>query len=403
MNPSKIVIEVDAEGEILLLRNSLGERLDFSVELGTGDTTHPDPTTTQASSAVETIHDRHTAVVQPEKKRKADVEKFLSPNNYVLSYPTHDTVCFQKYPDDCAWFFRLQDKPDENGLRANTFYECTSMAKISHVDSTCAFTDEYFQKKLADLRDACAGHDDFGKSYPGIICHDEHIEKIRQTSPFLVENDLLIKQFDEDALRALRPCLHETGYVQILKHCNKNRQEYYILVKNRLPCFINDQIRLIVKNNALNQTFESFIKSEEFQQAKRVAITAQEKLFDLAAEHFTVLLDEKENFCHTLTNLLRETTLPKNNKKKCATFASGCFFSDDWKQGSIVRVGNDLGFLHLSGPDNGTDEFGAGWHNKFGDTVPGCLYAKKKTIDLLKQVNWNPEWGLKFFEILKHE
>ena len=401
MKPSKIIIEVDAEGEILLLRNSLGEQLDFSVKLGATDKKHQQPDTHVPPAAEATgVQDRHIAVVQPDKKRKAEIERFLSPNNYVLSYPTHADSNTNKYPSDCAWFFRLQDKPDENGLRANNFYECTSIVKISHVDLTCAFTDEYFESKLVNLRNACARHDEFGKSYPGIICHDEHIEGIRQTSPYLVKNDLLLKRFDEESFRSLKPCLHEKGFVQILRHSNNNRQEYYILVKNRLPCFINDQLRLIVKNNALNQTFESFIHGDEFQQAKRVAIEAQEKILHLAAEHLAVNLDEKNKICHTLTNLLRETCLPKNNKKKCATFVTGCSFTDDWNQGCIVHAGKNLGFLHLYGPTNGTDEFGAGWHNKFGDTVPGCLYAKKKTIELLKQVNWNSGWGFKYFEIV---
>ena len=94
--------------------------------------------------------------------------------------------------------------------------------------------------------------------------------------------------------------------------------------------------------------------------------------------------------------------LPKNTKKKCASFVAGCIFSDDWKQGCVVKVGSKLGFLHLWGPDNGKDEFGAGWHNKFGDTIPGCLYAKKKSIELLKSVQYDANWGFRYFEVLEY-
>jgi hypothetical protein len=416
MKPSKIVIEVTAEGEIIFLKDSDGRTLEYNVSVLTLDGVEESKKTENVSeqkAAPDTLvnpditRERHFIISNDKlhKERKRSVEEFLSPTTYVLSFPSclPDHAAVTKFPTDCGWFFKLQDQPDTNGMRCNLNYaECTSVARISHHREELAFTDDFFKCKLAGLWEACKGGDQQGISYPGVIHNKEHLTAL-ELLPYALENDVLLKMFSTQEMDSLDASLNSGGDSRALvyKSTHKAGTHYYIVVHNRLPCWISDQINKIVEFNALSYTYEDWARSEELAAAKLISKTAQEKILRRAADYLGVAICDEAEVCHTFTNVLKEGHVPKSSKKKCVSFASGCVFSDDWDRGCIVKVSSDWrkGLLHLKGPENGT-LMGAAWQNRFGNLVPGCLHATKKTLDLLKNVQWDPSWGFQYLEMI---
>ena len=401
-----------------MLRNELGEQLEFSVEVskaGANKTSVSTPktnnTTTVDDKKQNKLKTRHQEIVsahyQVNALRTSHVERYATATNCVLSYPSSSktTSVPRKYPRDCAWFFKLREKPDSHGARSNlNFFECTSVVKIFHKDSTCTFTDEFFLSKTPGLVSVLANNNQ-AKTYPGIITNPTLIESIIAKNAYLVKNDLLTKCFDENELQNLKPCMHKDSFVRVLKYSEKKKSEYYLCVNNRLPCWVNDQLRHVVTNETVNRNYEELLKSKELINAKRVATVAQEKIIQNVCDYLDVDVRASEPACHTFTNVLKASTVPKKlgggDRKKCATFAAGCVFTDDWTRGCVIKIEESSlkGFLHVNGPNNNTDVHGTGWYNDFGDTVPGCLYAsKKKTLELLKTVGWDQSWGFRYLE-----
>lgn len=403
MKPSKIVIEVDPEGEIILLRDDAGAPLEYSVQISekapvqTENSTVPmKPTESKSES-----RERHFTVACDKlpEERKENVEMYLSDSNYVLSFPTSTDNRYSKYPNDCAWFFHAVAKPDKMGIRCNLNYAtCTTIARITHMNEAFAFTDDYFKNKKNTLRETCKGDDTFGKSYPGLIHDEAHLVGLRRIT-CLLPNDILLKTFKTELLETFDATLHKDGDIHVLK-TTKGQNEYYVLVHNLLPCWLSDQLRQIIDNNVLGQNYKEWANSREVLCAKVIAKKAQEKIVRRVVDYLGVAVCDEKDFCHTFTNVIHESFVPKHSKKKCVTFCSGCAFTDDWTQGCLVKLGKcwKKGILHISGPENGTDSFGTGWQNKMGNVLPGCLYTNKKTIDPLKEVDWDPQWGFRHLE-----
>ena len=114
----------------------------------------------------------------------------------------------------------------------------------------------------------------------------------------------------------------------VYKSTHKSGTHYYIVVHNRLSCWISDQIKKIVEFNALSYTYEDWARSEELAAAKLISKTAQEKILRRAADYLGVAICDETEVCHTFTNVLKEGHVPKSSKMKCVSFASGCVFSD---------------------------------------------------------------------------
>jgi hypothetical protein len=405
MKPSKIVIEVTSEGEIILLKDSEGRTVEYSVDVLTTEEAKEaisTPTSTAISPTEITPHDRHFVLANDlQKERKHSIEKYLSPTTYVMSFPSRPSYSTTFFPTDCAWFFNLQDKPDRHSLRCNLSYaECTTVAKIFHHREDLAFTDDFFRDKIGNLWEVCKGDDQRGSTYPGIIHNPEHLKALEKL-PYLLEDDILLKTFSEHELLTLRASLQPGSRVEVCKAKHKSNVNYYILVHNTLPCWISDQINKVMHYNATDQCYKEWACTAELNAAKRISKKMQEDIVQKAVEYLGVASCAKDDFCHTFTNILKESHVPRNIKKKCATFANGCVFSDDWEKGCLVKISSDWqkGVLHLKGPDNGT-RMGTGWQNKYGNLIPGCLYASKKSFELLKTVQWDPAWGFQFLEIL---
>jgi hypothetical protein len=264
---------------------------------------------------------RHIVLAQKlSKERKQNIEKFLITKAlYVLSFPTQTTHSPKIFPTDCAWFFNLQDKPDEYTLRCNLNYaECTTVAKIFHITQDLAFTDNFFLKKIPELWSECKGGDEPGITYPGIIHDEKHLNAINEL-PYLLEDDILLKTFSKQELSEFRAILQPGSQIFVCKAKSKTKQdvtEYFIVLHNTLPCWISDQINHIMRSNILEHSYEKWVNSKELTSARRISKRMQEKIIKRASEYLQVDTCDENDFCHTFTNVLKESFVPYNPKKK---------------------------------------------------------------------------------------
>ena len=118
---------------------------------------------------------------------------------------------------------------------------------------------------------------------------------------------------------------------------------------NTLPCWISDQINKVMHYNATDQCYKEWACTAELNAAKRISKKMQEDIVQKAVEYLGVASCAKDDFCHTFTNILKESHVPRNIKRNALLSQTAAFFRMIGKKvaSSRFRVTGKKGFCIL--------------------------------------------------------